>query len=94
GARSGPDNYDGFSLKNSIALLGLLRSPTQGKPARHRKPAFTRELRWLGELGLNLSGVLVSYSAVWPVIQTAVFRLLPAQTTECICALERLSALG
>ena len=47
--------------------------------------------RWSG---LNLSGVLVSYLAVWPVIQTAVFRLLPAQTTECICALERLSALG
>ena len=45
-------------------------------------------------VGLNLSDVLASYSALRPGIQTAVFRLLPSQTIERICALERLPALG
>jgi len=45
-------------------------------------------------IGLNLLPVLASYLAPRPVIQTAVFTLLPSQTIERICALERLSALG
>lgn len=45
-------------------------------------------------VGLNLLEVLASYLAARPVFQTAVFRMLPSQTIERICALERLSALG
>ena len=46
------------------------------------------------ELGLNLMVILPSYLTARPVIHTAVFRLLPSQTIERICALERLPALG
>jgi len=46
------------------------------------------------EVRLNPMVILASYLAPRPVIQTAVFRLLPSQTIERICALERLPALG
>ena len=31
-----------YAWINAVALLGLLRSPTRGKPARHNKPARHR----------------------------------------------------
>ncbi|QHG23357.1 hypothetical protein GDV60_10980 [Pseudomonas sp. DTU12.1] len=39
GLRSSPKtSHLGVSDKNGWALLGLLRSPARGKPARHNKP--------------------------------------------------------
>ena len=39
GLRSGPETRrHGSILKNAVVLLGLLRSPTRGKPARHNSP--------------------------------------------------------
>ena len=58
------------------------------------KPAPTGDSVVRVEFGLNLLAVLPSYLAARPAIQTAVFRLLPSQTIERICALERSSALG
>ncbi|KTC51511.1 hypothetical protein AO262_15715 [Pseudomonas fluorescens ABAC62] len=68
--------------------IGSCEAVIAGKPA----PTGDRVVRMA--IGLNLLAVLPSYLAARPAIQTAVFRLLPAQTTERICALERLSALG
>lgn len=45
-------------------------------------------------IGLNPITILPSYLPARSVIQTPVFRLLPSQTIERICALERLAALG
>jgi len=42
GLRSGAKNRRRcFGWNYAVASLGLLRSPTRGKPARHSKPAAT-----------------------------------------------------
>ena len=70
-----------------VDLFGDGSIAIAGKPA----PTFDLSVYCIG---LNLIAILPSYLPARPVIQTAVFRLLPSQTIERICALERLAALG
>lgn len=78
--------------------MSLNRDKKRPVPARMFSNPLTKvSLSSLGghtAIGLNLPPILPSYSIARPAIQTPVFRLLPSQTIERICALERLPALG